>query len=210
MFIWKSAIGLNYFSYFYVRLLLIGGAPSIKSGRILYFSKECREVIWFSAWRCKGHLAVKCNRIWLVRSPDWLIDWLNICDWLKFITSITFFYFIRTVFQLRPKLNTCTSSQAFLEYLFGLNYICYHKIRNTSYRSVTASCLALLCKLEWQCSFVGLGFCCYFYYVKRFWTIGNYKYCILLLLLSFWWEQHEQQQSLFSLFKFYKRALAIH
>ena len=86
---------------------------------------------------------------------------------------ITFFYFIRTVFQLRPKLNTCTSSQAFLEYLFGLNYICYHKIRNTSYRSVTASCLALLCKLEWQCSFVGLGFCCYFYYVKRFWTIGN-------------------------------------
>ena len=179
MFIWKSAIGLNYFSYFYVRLLLIGGAPSIKSGRILYFSKECREVIWFSAWRCKGHLAIKCNRIWLVRSPDWLIDWL--IDWIFVIdlslwhlwSIITFFYFIRTVFQLRPKLHTCTSSQAFLEYLFGLNYICYHKIRNTSYRSVTASCLVLLCKLEWQCSFVGLGFCCYFYYVKRFWTIEN-------------------------------------
>ena len=24
------------------------------------------------------------------------------------------------------------------------------------------------------CSFVGLGFCSYFYYVKRFWTIGNF------------------------------------
>ena len=23
-------------------------------------------------------------------------------------------------------------------------------------------------------SFVGLGFCCYFYYVKRFWIIGNF------------------------------------
>ena len=27
--------------------------------------------------------------------------------------------------------------------------------------------------IGWQCSFVRLGFCCYFYYVKRFWTIGN-------------------------------------
>ena len=24
------------------------------------------------------------------------------------------------------------------------------------------------------CSFVGLGFFCYFYYVKRLWTIGNF------------------------------------
>ena len=70
----RAPLCLIIFSYFYVRLLLIGGAPSIKSGRILYFSKDSREVIWFSAWRCKGHLAIKCNRIlWLVRSPDWLI-----------------------------------------------------------------------------------------------------------------------------------------
>ena len=41
------------------------------------------------------------------------------------------------------------------------------------------------------CSFVGLGFCSYFYYVKRFWTIGNFyrmtmQFCrfrILLFLL---------------------------
>ena len=75
------------------------------------------------------------------RLIDWLIEWMNICDWPKFITSmINYYIFLLQPGQcLRPKLHTCTSSQAFLEYLFGLNYICYHKIRNTSYRSVTAS-----------------------------------------------------------------------
>jgi len=106
MFIRKSAVVLMIFSYFYVRLLLIGGALSIKSGRILYFSKKSRGVIWFSTWKCIGHLAIKCNRIlWLVRSPDWLIDWL--IDWIFVIdlnllhlwSIITFFYFNRTVFK---------------------------------------------------------------------------------------------------------------
>ena len=37
-----------------------------------------------------------------------------------------------------------------------------------------------------QCSFVGLGFCCYFYYVTALldhWELALYKYSILLLLL---------------------------
>ena len=34
------------------------------------------------------------------------------------------------------------------------------------------------------CSFVGLGFCCYFYYVKRFWSIGNF-YRITMQFYSF-------------------------
>ena len=100
MFIRKSAVVLNYFFLFLCATLTYRRRPSIKSGKILYFSKESREVIWFSAWRCKGHSAIKCSRIlWLVRSPDWLIDWLN--EWIFVIdlsllhlwSIITFFYF---------------------------------------------------------------------------------------------------------------------
>ena len=41
--------------------------------------------------------------------------------------------------------------------------------------------------IERQCSFVGLGFCCYYFLLCKalldHWELALYKYCILLLLL---------------------------